>query len=376
MRYIKGVGMTKFGAINKSSQELCYMAIMEALEDADMSINEIDQIILSKGDSLNDGERQRLFPGVISSILQDENIPIFRVTAACSGGGSALWDAIHSEKENILVLGIEKLTAGLTKYVTEEFMMAAEHIYEQTEGLNFPAQNALIAQQYMMKYGATSDDLALVALKNHENAFNNPKARFFGKKITLDMINQSPVVASPLRLFDCSISVDGAAAAIVTNDKTDIQIASSSLYASRLSAFESQDMSSWESTVMAANDAYKEANITPEEIDFIELHDAFTPVELMAYEDLGLAKKGEGKKLIREGNTKINGKIPVNISGGLKAKGHPVSATGVSQIYEIVRQMRGRCENRQLDKTSIGLAHNVGGAGSTATVHILKNKGV
>ena len=348
---------------------------MEALDDAQMSISKIDEIVLSKGDSIHDGERQRLYPGVLSSILRKEDIPIIRVTAACSGGGSAFWNAVHSGKRNILVLGIEKLTSNLTKFTTDEFMMAAERIYEQTEGLIFPAQNALVAQQYMMRHNATEDDLALVALKNHENAFDNPKARFYGKKVTLDMIKNSPIVASPLRLFDCSISVDGAAAAIISRDKTDIEIAGSSLYASRLSAFESEDMTTWEAATLAAKDAYGEASLTPEDIDFAELHDAFTPIELMSYEDLGFAKKGHGKELIREGITNINGKLPVNASGGLKAKGHPVSATGLSQIYEIVRQMRRQAGKRQIDKTRIGLAHNVGGAGSTATVHIFKNLG-
>jgi acetyl-CoA C-acetyltransferase len=375
MRYVKGVGMTKFGVHSKTSQELCYDAVMEALEDANMPLSGIDEIILTKGDSIYDGERQRLFPGLLSSILRDEDIPIMRVTAACSGGGSAFWNAVHSDKKNVLVLGIEKLSRGLTKYTTEDFMMAAERIYEQTEGLNFPAQNALVAQQYMMKYNATQNDLALVALKNHENACNNPKARFYGKKVTMDMIKKSPIIASPLRLFDCSISVDGAAAAIVSKDETDIKIAGSSLYTSRLSTFESPDMCTWDATVLAAKHAYNEASITHENIDFVEVHDAFTPVELMSYEDLGFCSKGQGPKLIRDGTTKINGKLPVNTSGGLKAKGHPVSATGVSQIYEIVNQMRKKCDKRQLDRKKIGMAHNIGGAGSTVTVHILKNLG-
>jgi len=373
--YVKGVGMTRFGTNDKTSQELCYDAAIEALESADMSLEEIDEIIISKGESVHDGERQRLFPGVISSILQNDKIPIIRVTAACSGGGSAFWNATQSDKKNILVLGVEKLSSALTKFVTEDFMMASERVYEQQEGLNFPAQNALVAQQYMMKYGATKKDLALVALKNHENAINNEKARFYGKKVTMEMIKNSPVVASPLRLFDCSISVDGAAAAIVSKEKSDIEVIGSALYASRLPTFESEDMTAWEATTLSAKSAYNQAGISQNDIDFAELHDAFTPVELMTYEDLGFCKKGEGKKLIRKGTTKINGQMPVNTSGGLKAKGHPVSATGLSQIYELVKQMRKQAGKRQLDKTKIGLAHNVGGAGSTVTVNILKNLG-
>ena len=373
--YVKGVGMTRFGVHSKTSQELAYEAVIEALDDAEISISKVDEIVLSKGDSIYDGERQRLYPGVLSSILRDEDIPIIMVTAACSGGGSAFWNAVHSGKRNVLVLGIEKLTSSLTKFTTDEFMMAAERIYEQAEGLIFPAQNALVAQQYMMKYNVKENDLALVALKNHENAFNNPKARFYQKKVTMDMIKNSPMVASPLRLFDCSISVDGAAAAIISQDKTDIEIVGSSLYASRLPTFESEDMTTWEATTLAAKAAYDESSLTPKDIDFVEIHDAFTPIELMSYEDLGFADKGRGKDLIREGITKLDGKLPVNTSGGLKAKGHPVSATGVSQIYEIVRQMRKQAGKRQIDKTRVGLAHNVGGAGSTATVHIFKNLG-
>jgi len=373
--YVKGVGMTKFGSYQKSSQELCYEAAMEALEDAEMSVEDIDAVVISRGDSAIDGERQRLFFSAISSILQRENIPITQVMAACSGGGAAMWNAVHSNHSNVLVLGVEKLTRVPTKMITQDLMMASERVYEQTEGLIFPAQNALIAQQYMMKYGVSLNDLALVALKNHENANLNPKARFYGKKVTLEMIKKSPVVASPLRLFDCSVSVDGAAAAIISKDKTDVEIVGCALYADRLPAFESEDMISWKATKLAAESAYKEAGITPKEVDFVEVHDAFTSVELMAYEDLGFAKEGEGNKLIKKGITKLNGELPVNTSGGLKAKGHPVSATGISQIYEVTKQLRREADKRQIDKADIGLAHNVGGVGSTVTVHILKNVG-
>ena len=373
--YIKGAGMTKFGIHPTTTQELCYECIMDALDDAEMSLLDIDEIIISKGDSANDGERQRLFPGVLSSMLQDQDIPIIRVVAACSGGGTAIWNAVNSPAKNILVVGVEKLASAPTRFVTDNLMMASERIYEQTEGLNFPAQNALIAQQYMMKYNVSQKDLALVSLKNHENAFLNPKARFYKKKVTMDMIKKSPIIASPLRLFDCSISVDGAAAVIISKEKSDIKIIGSSLYADRLPAFESEDMTTWEGTRLAIKSAYNQAGISPKDIDFVELHDAFTPVELMAYEDLGFAEKGEGKKLIRKGTTKINGTLPVNTSGGLKAKGHPVSATGISQIYEIVKQMRMQADKRQLDNTKIAIAHNVGGVGSTVAVNILKHMG-
>jgi acetyl-CoA C-acetyltransferase len=223
-----------------------------------------------------------------------------------------------------------------------------------------------------MKYGATADDLALVALKNHENAYNNPKARFYKKSVTLKQIKNSPIVASPLRLFDCSLSVNGAAAAIISKEKSDIEIAASSLCTDRISAFESEDMTTWDASRIAAENAYKEAKITPEGINLAEVHDAFTSVELISYEDLGFCKKGGAKEMIRKGITKLNGQMPVNTSGGLKAKGHPISATGISQIYEIAKQMRNQCGKRQVDNVKYALAQNIGGAGSTVSVHILK----
>src|SRR3989338_1306553 len=378
MAYIKGAGMSKFDVSRDWSYERIYECVNEALDSGNTSLDDIDAIFVSSMEAESNGERQKHTAPMISSMLQ-KKLPILTVPAGCAGGGVALWNAIDFQKannaNNVLVIGFEKLVANISEKVTDEMLRGGERVYEQAEGMIFPAQNALVAQQYMMRYDVTSDDFALAALKNHENAFDNPKARFYKKKVTLDMIKNSPVVASPLRLFDCSLSIDGAAAAIVSKEKSDIEIIGSSLYTDRLPAFESKDMTSWDGTTLAAKSAYAQAGITQHDVDFVEVHDAFTSVELMAYEDLGFAKKGEGKELIRKGITKINGALPVNTSGGLKAKGHPVSATGVSQIYEIVKQMRGQAEKRQLDKTRIGLAHNVGGVGSTVTVHILKHIG-
>ena len=372
--YIKGVGMTKFGVQTYTSQELVYEATLEALNDADMSMSDIDAIVSSVVDTSSNGERQRGFSSILSSIFK-KKVPIITSSAVCGGGGSALWTANRLDYNNVLVVGAEKLLTNNSFIITDEILMAAERIYEQSEGLIFPAQNALVAQQYMLKYGATTDDFALVAYKNHQNAFLNPKARFYKKEVTLKQIKNSPVVASPLRLFDCSLSVNGAAAAILTNDRTDIEIAGSSLFVDRLSTFESEDMTTWDATRLAAEEAYKQAGISPADIDIAEIHDAFTPVELISYEDLGFCKKGEGKEMIRKGITNIDGKMPVNTSGGLKAKGHPISATGVSQIYELTKQIRNDAGDRQVSNVKYVLAQNIGGAGSTVTVHILRKVG-
>jgi acetyl-CoA C-acetyltransferase len=375
MIHIKGVGMTKFDVNQKSSQDRIYEIVNEALDDGNINLEQIDAIFVSNSEPESNGERQKHIGPLISTMFQKQ-IPIITIIAGCAGGGAAMWNAINYQRKtgltNVMVIGFEKLVANISEKTTDEILMGGERIYEQTEGVIFPAQNALVAQQYMVKHGANTDDLALVSLKNHENAYLNPKARFFGKKVTLEMIKNSPIVASPLRLFDCSFPCNGAAAAILSKERTDIELAGSGLSTDYLSSFERPDMTSWKSTKMAAKAAFLQAKMSPDDIDFLEIHDAFTPVELISYEDLGLCKKGQGKDLIRKGVTKINGKLPVNTSGGLKAKGHPISATGISQVYEIVKQMRGQAGKRQLDKTDIALAHNVGGAGSTATVHILK----
>ena len=364
--------MTKFGAQTETSQEMVYEATMEALEDADMSINDIDAIASSAVDTQSNGERQRGFASIISSIFK-KKVPIVTSSAVCGGGGAALWTANKLDYNNVLIVGVERLLSNNSSIITDEILMAAERIYEQTEGLIFPAQNALVAQQYMLKHGATTDDLALVAYKNHKNAFLNPKARFYKKEVTLEQIKNSPVVASPLRLFDCSISCNGSAALILSKEKSDIEVCGSAEISDYLSPFERENMTSLEASRMAAEIAYKEARIIPADIEIAEVHDAFTPLELISYEDLGFCKAGEGKELIRKGVTNIDGKLPVNTSGGLKAKGHPISPTGIAQVYEIVKQMRNLCGRRQIKKPKYGLVHNIGGVGSVATVHILRN---
>jgi len=375
MAYIKGAGMSKFDVSRDWSYERIYECVNEALDSGNTSLDDIDAIFVSSMEAESNGERQKHTAPMISSMLQ-KKLPILTVPAGCAGGGVALWNAIDFQKannaNNVLVIGFEKLVANISEKVTDEMLRGGERVYEQAEGMIFPAQNALVAQQYMMRYDVTSDDFALAALKNHENAFDNPKARFYKKKVTLDMIKNSPVVASPLRLFDCSIPCNGAAAVIISKEKTDIEISGSGISTNKLTAFEREDMTSWNSTINAAKLAYNQAGITAEDISIAEIHDAFTSVELISYEDLGFAKKGEGKELIRKGITKINGALPVNTSGGLKAKGHPISATGVSQIYELVLQLRKQAKKRQVDNIKYALAHNIGGAGCVTAVHILK----
>ena len=367
--------MTKFSIEDNTSNHLVYEATLEALDDADASMHDIDAIVISNNDLLSNGERQRHSASLVSSLFQ-KKMPIISVPAGCAGGGTALWTAMRLQKSSgyskLLVIGFEKMVANVSKKVTDEMLMGTERIYEQTEGMNFPAENALVAQQYMLKYGATMDDLALVAFKNHQNAFLNPKARFYKRKVSIEDIKNSPVVASPLRLFDCSIPANGASALVLSKTEGDVELVGSAEESDYLAPFEREDSTTWDSTKKAASEAYKQAGIAPEDVDIAEVHDAFTSVELISYEDLGFCRKGDAKELIRKGTTSLNGKLPVNTSGGLKAKGHPISATGISQVYEVVKQMRKQADKRQVDNVEYGLAQNIGGAGSTVTVHVLR----
>jgi acetyl-CoA C-acetyltransferase len=370
--YIKGAGMTKFGTSDKLSHQLAYDASLAALNNADINFNKIDAVVCSTIEWFFSVEKQRHFAGMLSSMFRT-NKPIIRVPGGCAGGGHALWVANQLGYDNVLVVGVEKLMTCKSDAILDEFMMAMDSRWEQTEGMIAPASAALAAGVYLNKFpDTTTDDLAKIAYKNHSNGFLNPKARFYGKKITLEDIKNSKVVASPLRVMDCSISTDGAAAVVISNDKSDIDIVGSDLSTGRLAPFESKDMTTWDGTVITRQNALKQAGLIPQDINFVEIHDAFSIVELMAYEDLGFCKKGEGAKMIRDGVVNLDGKLPVNASGGLKAKGHPPSATGLSQIYELVEQMRNEAGDRQITNNKVAMAHNIGGVGGTVTNHVLK----
>ena len=370
-RYLKGVGMTSFGEAHKTSEEMCIEAVQHAFIDSELTPREIDAVVVSNVSSKMNSEKQRLYPPIIASILQ-RKIPMIRVPAVCGGGGAALWTALRLHFNNVLVVAVDRVLDSPTPLITHEIMTAGENKWEQEEGLIFPAQNALVAQAHMAAYGTTAEDLHAVSFKNHHFGSLNPKARFYGKKITMEQIRNAPVVATPFNLFDCSISVNGAAAAIVSSDKTDIEIIGSALASDYLPPFERDDMTRWEGTVKAGKEAFAEAGITPEDVDVAELHDAFTIVELIAYEDLGFCKKGYSKEMIRNHETDLDGRTPVNTSGGLKARGHPISPTGVAQVVEIADQLRGRSGQRQVSNPHIGLSHNIGGAGGTTTVHLFR----
>ncbi|HRZ51101.1 MAG TPA: thiolase family protein [Candidatus Paceibacterota bacterium] len=367
--------MTKFNYEQRPWWGYAYDAAMEALEDAKMTIKDIDAVIFSAMSSAGGGEHQTHKVSVLSGLFKT-NVPIIELTSVCGGGGVAFWTALRllesAGLKNILVLTGEKLVDNRAEVVTDLILSAAERVIEQPEGLLFPVQNALVYQQYCQKYGGSHEDLELIALKNHQNAVLNPKAYYYKRPVTLEQIKKSPVVAEPLRLMDCSLSVNGGAAAIVSQEPGTVEIIGSGFATDYILTFEREDKTHFKATQLAAKAAFEQAKLAPQDIQVAEIHDAFTSVELISYEDLGFAEPGKGGELIKSGKINMGGEMPVNPSGGLKAKGHPISATGLAQIYEITNQLRGKCGERQVKDVKIGLAHNIGGAGGSVTVHILK----
>ncbi|CEG13861.1 conserved hypothetical protein [groundwater metagenome] len=378
MTYLIGTGRTKFGVLNENIPELAYEAMFNSLNDSNLSINDIDAIYVANF-CAGPFQNQLHLNSLISSLLPKSNIPIIRIETACASASSALYQAVISlnKFENIMVLGVEKMTCVDSLSALKNISAAGDRLLDQDEGLIFPAEYALIAQQHMLKYGTTLDDIALVSLKNHNNANLNDLAHFYHKKVDIEMIKNSPIVCSPLRLFDCSPVSDGAAAVIVSkNKKTDrgIKIAASAMATDTISLCQRKDLTSFNAAKIAAKEAYKQANVKPTDIDIAEVHDCFTIAELIAMEDIGLCKEGESKYLIRDGRTTLRGDIPINTDGGLKADGHPIGASGVAQIIEVVTQLRGEAGKRHVQDAEIGLTHNIGGVGGTAVIHILKKE--
>ncbi|MEM2211174.1 MAG: thiolase domain-containing protein [Nitrososphaerales archaeon] len=380
-----GVGMTKFGRHeNKTIRELWVEAAIKAIEDAKISLKDIQAAFIGCFSS-EWWEHQGHLGSICADWLSICPTSAVRVENACASSGAALRCGVLAIASGlydiVLVGGVEKMYSGPRKlsdtaYATEGLALASDEAYEQAQGLTFPGLYALMATAHMHKYGTKKEHLSKIAVKNHKNAAKNPLAHF-QKEITLEEAMNARMIAYPLNLYDCCPFSDGASAAILCKadlarrfTDTIIHIIASTQASDTIALHNRESYVSLRSARVAAQEAYKMAKIESKDIDIAEVHDCFTIAELIAYEDLGFCKPGEGGKLIDEGETEIGGRIPVNTDGGLKAKGHPVGATGVAMIYEIVKQLRGEAINQV--KAEIGLAHNVGGSGGTCTIHILK----
>jgi len=308
--------------------------------------------------------------------------PAVRLESACASSGAALRTGIlailSGMHKIVMVGGMEKMTHRTTAEVTEFLAMASDMPFEQWHGITFPGLYALMATAHMHKYGTTEEQMAEVAVKNHHNGTLNPKAHM-QKEITMEKAMASKVVAWPLKLYDCSLITDGASCLILTHPDlakkfTDspVHVIGSALASDAIGLFERKELTTLKAARLAGQEAYRMAGLKPKDLDVAEVHDCFTIAEIMAYEDLGFCDSGKGGNLIDEGTTELGGKLPVNPSGGLKSKGHPVGATGTAQAYEIYLQLTGQAEERQVKGAEIGLSHNVGGSGATSAVHIYR----
>jgi len=378
---IIGVGQSKFGELwDQSFRDIVLTAGIEALEDAGLEGKEIEAMFVG---NMSGGRylAQEHIAALIADYagLTELHIPSTRVEAADASGGLALrqaYLAVASGMHDIVIAaGAEKVTDVGAELALDILSSGADREWEIFVGATLPALYAMIARLHMEKFGTKPEDLAMVSVKNHKNGVLNPKAQF-RREITVETALKSPYVAEPLRLFDCAPISDGAAVVVLASEEVARELTDTPVYISAccqasdyLALHSRKDLLTMNAVVHAARQAYRQAGIEPKDVDVAEVHDSFTIAEILAYEDLGFAEKGEGAKLIREGVTNLDGYLPVNPSGGLKACGHAVGATGIRQAVEITLQLRGDAGKRQVEAEK-GLALNIGGTGATAVVTI------
>ena len=373
---VAGIGLTKFGELwDKSLLDLALEASLDAIKDAKIDKNKIDAVFVGNMLIGKIAGQDHLGPVVTSSLgLSSAS---FRIEGACASGGLAVHLAIQGilagTYKNVLVVGAEKMTDAPAGQITWA-LMGASSSQERKAGLTFPALYALIAEAHMQKYGTTRKQLAEVSVKNHYHASLNKKAQY-PFEITVEKVLQSGLVSSPISLLDCSPITDGAAAVILSADDSSkgVFITGSAVACDTIDLAQRESLTELKATKLAATVAFKQAGLGIEDIKIAEVHDCFTIGEILAMEDLGFCPKGEGGKFIASKATGLGGRCPVNTSGGLKACGHPVGATGVKQIIEITEQLRQTAGLRQVKDANCGLTQNVGGTGATVVVHVLQN---
>jgi acetyl-CoA C-acetyltransferase/acetyl-CoA acyltransferase len=369
-----GVGVTRFGKHDRTSAELFASAAADALADADLPASRIQALYYGNVVG-GETEKQLHTSPQAASVLGLPSIPTTRFETACASSHAAFRHAVmevaSGAADVVMVGGAERVLNVPTADSTEYFAYASDASWEQTLGLTFPGVFALVARAHMHKHGTTEAQMAAVAVKNHRHGALNPKAQF-QKEITLETVLKSPLVADPLKLYDCCPFTDGGAALVLASGEVartarrPIWVLASAAASDWMLIGDKRDLSRVPATERAAAAAYRQAGKRPEDVDVVELHDCFTIAEIVATEGLGLFEPGTGGLAAEKGWTALGGKVPVNPSGGLKAKGHPIGATGAAQICEIVTQLRGEAGRRQVEGARTGLTHTLGG--NTATV--------
>lgn len=378
---IIGVSQTKFGELwDTSFRDMITEAGLKAIGDAGIEGADLEAMFVGNMSAGLFVEQEH-----IASLIADQAglnpIPCTRVEAACASGGLALRNGIMAVASGfhdiVISAGVEKMTDVVDP--TPIISTAADQEWEVQQGANFPSLYAMMARRHMYQYGTTREQLAMFSVINHKNGALNPLAQF-PMEITVDQVLKSSMVADPLTLLDCSPITDGAAAVLLcpaedARKYTDnpIYVKASAQASGTIALQHRRDITTIDSTVHAARKAYKLADLKPKDIDVVEVHDCFSINGLLAIEDLGFVEKGEAGPAVESGMTQRDGQIPVNPSGGLKSRGHPLGATGIAQAAEIVWQLRGEAGKRQISDVEIGMTHNIGGTGGTAAVHIFSN---
>ncbi len=375
-----GIGHGRFGRRSDATvQELAFEAFRKALADAGIGREDLDASVVA---AVPEYHKQRSVAGVVQEYLGLNPKPTWLTEVACASGSAAIrtaWMAIQSGlHQTVAVIGCQKMTELPTAEILALMGRVGEVQWESVFGTTFPSYYALFARRHMHEFGTTREQLAQVAVKNHFYGAKNPLA-LFQKEVTLEKALEGDPVASPLGVFDCCANADGAACVILASEDRARALGDRAIWldgvgcaTSSMSVLRRPVLTGLPSAVEAAKAAYAMAGVGPRGIQVAEVHDCFTIAELMAYEDLGFCEKGQGGRFIQDRKPYIGGPVAVNVDGGLKAKGHPIGATGVSMACEIVKQLRGEADKRQVPDARVGLTHNVGGIGQYTFVHVFK----
>ncbi len=376
---VAGVGQTKFGELwDRSLKSIMAESILAAINDSKIGADDVQALYVGNMAAGRFSGQEHL--GALAADYAGlAPIPAIRCEGACASGAlafSSAYLAVASGKYDVAVAcGAEKMTDLSPAETTTALMGAGEQEWESSAGLTFAGLYALIARAHMSKFGTTSEQLAMVAVTNHENSVGNKYAQF-PFKITLEAALNSTMVADPLRLFDCSPITDGSASVVLVSENlakklnSPVWILASEIGTDTVALHDRASLVEMNSVKSAVKKAYGNSGLTPEKIDVMEVHDCFSINEVIGIEDLGFCKKGKGGKFVADGEIKVGGSAPTNTMGGLKANGHPVGATGIRQIMDVTRQLRRESYN-QVKGAKTGLALNVGGSGATAAIHIL-----
>ncbi len=377
---VVGIGHGVFGRRSDASvQELAFEAYRAALADAKLAPDVIDASVIA---AVPEYHKQRSIAGVVQEYLELNPKPTWLTEVACASGSAAIrtaWMAIRSGLHDVVaVIGCQKMTELSTPEILALMGRVGDVQWESVFGTTFPGYYAMFAQRHMHEFGTTPEQLALVAVKNHHYGALNDKA-LFRKEVTVEKALASDPVASPMRVYDCCANADGAACLILASEGRAKEISEQPVWldgvgcaTASMSVLRRPQLTGLPSATEASAQAHTMAGSSPGDVKVAEVHDCFTIAEIMAYEDLGFCAKGEGGAFIAEKQSYVGGSTPVNVDGGLKAKGHPIGATGVSMAYEIVRQLRGDCGERQVPDADLGLTHNVGGIGQYCFVNLYR----